>query len=481
MKSIGLILLGLIYFVGITSCDSDDSAKDKTQTELIDPVDLDLEEILERGYINAAVDYSSTSYFVYKGEIMGFEYELLKRLEDYFKVKVNIIVEPSIQSTFQKLNKGEVDIVAYPLTINKARQQQIAFTEHYMSQEQVLVQRKPDNWRQMKLHEIEKTLIRDQVDLIGKDVYVLNASSYIDALEALSEQIGDTINIIEEEDGVDTEQLIKNVADGVYDYTVSDENIARVNKAYYPILDIETPVSFPRRVAWAVRRNSTSLLDTLNTGFQYIKRNGTLKIIYDKYFRSTRKAIEIERSEYASFTGQKLSPYDDLIKEHATKLDWDWRLLAAMVYQESKFDPNSESWAGAKGLLQMMPATARAYGVTNRANPRQSIKGGTDYLLWLEQQWQPRVPDNSEQLKFVMASYNVGLGHVYDACALAEKNGAKPTIWEEVKPYMLKLANRKYYNDPVVKLGYARGSEPVNYVDGILLRFERYKQLIPDS
>ena len=173
-----LPVLGLLLFFGCTTPDSDDaSGSNKREASQIDPVDLDLEEILERGYINAAVDYSSTSYFVYKGEIMGFEYELLKRLEDYFKVKVNITVEPSIESSIQKLNKGEIDIIAYPLTINKNRQRKIAFTEHYISQEQVLVQRKPENWRQMKLHEIEKTLIRDQVDLINKDVYVLNRNN----------------------------------------------------------------------------------------------------------------------------------------------------------------------------------------------------------------------------------------------------------------------------------------------------------------
>ena len=479
MKQIALAVLIFFLFLGCTSPDSKISQAQEEST--VDPVDLDLHEILERGFINAAVDYSSTSYFVYKGEIMGFEYELLKRLEDYLNIQVNIIVEPSIESAIQMLNKGEVDIIAYPLTITKARKKQIAFTDHYISQKQVLVQRKPENWRQMKLHEIEKTLIRDQVDLIGKTIHVLNSSSYIDALEALSEQIGDTIYIVEEDAGVDTEQLIRNVAEGVYDYTVSDENIAQVNRAYYPILDIKTPVSFPRRVSWAVRKNSNSLLDTLNTGFDFINRSGTLNIIYNKYFKSSRKAREIERSEYASFSGQKLSPYDDLIKKYSGKLNWDWRLLAAMVYQESKFDPRSESWAGAQGLLQLMPATARELGVKNRSNPEQSLRGGTDYLLWLEEQWQPRVSDMDEQMKFVMASYNVGLGHVYDACALAEKYGANPKIWDEVKPYMLKLANRKYFNDPVVKLGYARGSEPVNYVDEILLRFERYKQLIPEA
>jgi membrane-bound lytic murein transglycosylase F len=476
----------LIYVVFMVFFFQACTTKPKEEADTVDvkkeipPVDLDLEEILERGYINAAVDYSSTTYFVYRGEIMGFEYELLKRLEDYFQIKVNITVQPSIEESLRLLNKGEVDIIAYPLTINKERKKIIAFTDHYITQNQVLVQRKPDNWRDMKLHEIEKTLLRDQVDLIDKDVHVLNHSSYIDALESLSEQIGGDINIIEDDPSVDTEQLIKNVAEGVYDYTVSDENIAYVNKSYYPILDIETPVSFPRRVAWAVRLNAPELMDTLNFGIRELKRQGMINILYSKYFQSSRKAKRIADSDFSSFSGGNLSPYDELIKENAQKLQWDWRLLAAMVYQESKFDPNTTSWAGAKGLLQMMPATAKEQGVTNRASPEQSLQGGTDYLIWLVKQWQPRVENTEEQLKFVMASYNVGLGHVYDACALTEKAGGDPQLWADVRLSLLKLSNRKYYSDPVVKLGYARGSEPVNYVDEILERHERYKQLIPD-
>ncbi len=472
-----------LAFVFTMACSSDQQ-QDKPQTSVtsrhIPPVDLDFDEILARGYINAAVDYSSTSYFIYKGQIMGFEYELLKRLEDYFNLKVNIIVEPSIEATINMLNRGEIDIIAYPLTITKTRKKVIAFTHHYITQSQVLVQRKPENWRQMKLHEIEKTLIRNQVDLIDKEIHVLNHSSYVDALEALSEQIGGDITIIEEDPAKDTEQLIKDVAEGLFAFTVSDENIAKVNRAYYPILDVETPVSFPRRIAWAVRQNAPVLLDTLNYGIKSLKKQGLIKIIYDKYFNSTRKAKEIARSDYSSFSGQKLSPYDDLIKQNARKLNWDWRLLAAMVYQESQFDPQSQSWAGAAGLLQMMPATARAHGVTNRTDPGQSLRGGTDYLLWLERQWQSRVTNPGEQLKFILASYNVGIGHVYDACALTEKFGGDPTKWDEVKGYLLRLSNKKYYSDPVVKLGYARGSEPVKYVDEILVRYERYRQLIPE-
>ena len=474
------IAIGLL-FQGCSSDNQKLEAEPAANNEPIPPIEFDLDEIIERGYINVAVDYSSTTYFIYRGEIMGFEYDLLKRLEDYLQIKVNITVLPSIEESIRLLNKGEVDIIAYPLTINKERQKIIGFTDHYITQTQILVQRKPDNWRDMKLHEIEKTLLRDQVDLIGKEVHVLNHSSYIDALESLSEQIGGDINIIEDEPSVDTEQLIKNVAEGVYDYTISDENIAYVNKSYYPILDIETPVSFPRRIAWAIRLNAPELRDTINFGIQRLKRQGMINIIYDKYFRSSRNAKKIADSDYSSFSGGNLSPYDDLIKKNAKRIDWDWRLLAAMVYQESKFDPNTTSWAGAKGLLQMMPATAKEQGVTNRASPEQSLRGGTDYILWIEKQWQSKVEYKDEQLKFIMASYNVGLGHVYDACALTEKVGGDPKLWADVRLSLLKLSNRKYYNDPVVKLGYARGSEPVNYVDDILERYTRYKQLIPDN
>ncbi|MEN8249894.1 MAG: transporter substrate-binding domain-containing protein [Bacteroidota bacterium] len=476
-----IIYLGIIFFTFMACSGPKDEPTQAEEEYSVPPVDLDLAEIIERGYINAAIDQNSTSYFIYKGELMGFEYELLKRFENFLDVKVNIIVQPSIEASFRMLNRGEVDIVAYPLTITKSRKKIIAFTDHYITQRQVLVQRKPKNWRKMKLHEIEKVLIRDQVDLIDEEIHVLSHSSYVDALESLSEQIGGDITAIEADPALDSEQLIEQVADGRINYTVSDENIAYVNRSYYPNVDIKTYVSFPRRIAWAVRMNAPHLRDTLNYGINRIRKNGIIKVTYDKYFRSTRKSREIAKSDFASFTGKKFSPYDDLIKENAAKLKWDWRLLAAMIYQESRFNPKTTSWAGAQGLLQMMPASAKRFGVNDRTNPEQNLRGGTEYLMWLENLWQQRVESPDERLKFIMASYNVGIGHVYDACALTEKNGGNPARWNDVKAYLINLAHRQYYSDPVVKLGYARGSEPVNYVDNILELFERYKQLIPEN
>lgn len=472
-----LVFAAFFLTVSVFGC----APKETEITEEIEapimPVEIDLEEIMDRGYLTAAVDYSSTSYFLYKGELMGFEYELLNNLQKYLGVKVNIVIQPSISAAINMLNKGEIDLIAYPLTITNERKKKIAFTESYTTQKQMLVQRKPENWRDMKLHEIDKTLIRNQVDLVDKTIHVLNSSSYIDAVNSLAEQIGGQIEVVEMNPEMDSEEIMRKVANGEITYTVADENLAQVNRSYHPILDIETPISFPRRIAWAVRLNAPQLKDTVNQGFAQIKGSVYFNSLYNKYFKSSRKSRAIAKSEFTSFNGE-LSPYDKMIKEQAERLDWDWRLLASMVYQESRFDPTSKSWAGAAGLFQLMPATAAEHNVRDRTDPAQSLKGGTDYILWLENYWQPMIDDSDELTKFVMASYNVGLGHVIDARALTRKFEGDDQKWEDVSENLLKLSKSKYFKDPVVKLGYARGSEPVNYVTEILERFERYKDLV---
>jgi membrane-bound lytic murein transglycosylase F len=150
-------------------------------------------------------------------------------------------------------------------------------------------------------------------------------------------------------------------------------------------------------------------------------------------------------------------------------------LLAAVVYQESKFDPYGESWAGAKGLMQLMPETANRFGVTDRSNPRQSLQGGVRFLMHLERYWERDIPDQDERLKFVLASYNAGLTHIIDARKLAVKYNDDPTNWQVVESYLLKKSDPKYYRDPVVMAGYCKCEEPVNYVRDILSRYEEYK------
>jgi membrane-bound lytic murein transglycosylase F len=183
-------------------------------------------------------------------------------------------------------------------------------------------------------------------------------------------------------------------------------------------------------------------------------------------------------SAYSSLGGNKLSPYDEEIKREARNLGWDWRLLASVIYQESNFRPNAESWAGAVGLMQLMPATAIEFGAVDRTNPHQSLRAGVRYLKYLDKLWSKYVRDPEERVKYVLASYNAGLSHILDARNLAKKYSKDPNRWDDVESFLRQKSNPKYYRDPVAVAGYCKCEEPVNYVRDILARFEEYKLLI---
>lgn len=466
------------------SCTSTSSSRKSSSPEEEPPeeiVELDLANIMERGYITAIMDNSSTGLFIYRGKTMGYEYELLQVFAKSLGVELRINITPGLEEGFEKLNAGEGDILAYNLTVTKERKKRIAFTHYHNLVEMVLVQRKPANWRDMKLHEIENALIRNPVDLIGKEVVVRNSSSYVDRLQNLSNEIGGDILIIQDDPEVETETIIRKVAEGEIDYTVAEEDIALVNSTYHPNLDVETAISFPTQIAWGVRKNAPDLLDTLNAWILEMRKKPDYYTIYNKYFKSRKSALQRTRSEYFSVGGGKLSPYDSLFRIHADTLGWDWRLLAAQVYKESKFDPNSESWAGAVGLLQLLPATAEEYGVKNLTNPAQNLYAGTMHLKWLQDYFEKHIPEDSERTKFVLAAYNVGHGHVMDAIRLTNKFGGDPQSWNEVSDFLLKKSSSKYFNDEVVQFGYCRGIEPVTYVSNIQAIYESYSALFPDQ
>ncbi len=474
-----LILITSLFLISCSTKEQENNEQIDSEENDIASVNIDFADIIERNELRVAVDYSATTYFLYKGHPIGFEYDLLKRFAKNMGVNLKIIVQPSIKESFSKLQRGEVDLIAYPLAITPSRKEGVNFTQHYRTVRQMLIQRKPDGWRKINPHTMNKILIRNQVDLLGKKVHVLNASSYLETLKSLEKQIGGDIIIIEDSASVESDEMIRRVATGKYDYTVADENLAQVNSFYYPNIDFQTPVSFPTRIAWAVRKTSPVLLDSLNVNIEKVKKSGLLNILYKKYFLSSRSIRKVANENYTSHDGKKgLSPYDNLIKEQAKRVDWDWLLLASMVMQESHFDPNAKSWAGAQGLLQLMPATAANFGIKNRSDPAQSLKGGTDFLISLEKRWTKNMEDTTDLAAFVMASYNAGSGHVIDARALTTKYGGNKDKWEDVRKYLALLSTKKYYTDGVVKLGYCRGEEPVNYVKQINERYQIYKDLV---
>lgn len=436
-------------------------------------------DICVRGRLIAITGYSPTSYFIYRGRPMGYEYELMEKLGENLDLDVEYFIARNLDSILVYLEEGIGDIVAYSMTVTKSRLKQVSFTIPHMTVRMVLIQRKPAGWRQMKAHEIRKQLIRNPVDLIGRDVYVRRNSSYYARLQNLSEEIGGDILIHEADGKLTTNELIRMVDRGELDFTVADDNVARLAKSRNPNIDIQTPISLLQQVAWAVRKDCPQLLAKVNEWLSAMQDSTDYYVIYNKYYKNRTAFQKRAASPFYSGSGGGISPWDETLKEHAGRLNWDWRLLASLIFQESQFDPEVTSWAGAKGLMQLMPETAKQFGIRDTADAVENIRVGVDYLLWLENFWTSLIPDSSERLKFILGSYNAGFRHVEDARRLAVQFGRNPDIWDDnVAFYLMKKAEAEYYNHEVVEYGYCRGEEPVNYVSEILDRYQHYEKFI---
>jgi membrane-bound lytic murein transglycosylase F len=275
------------------------------------------------------------------------------------------------------------------------------------------------------------------------------------------------------------EQLVAQVAKGNFDYTVCDENIAKLNKTYYPNLDVSLAISFKQNIAWAVPKGSTVWKSYLDNWITNFKKTRKYKYLYHKYFESARIAARMD-DDLHSIKGGKISKYDKIVKKISAKYNWDWRLISAVIYQESRFNSEAGSWAGAYGLMQIMPSTAKRFGIEDISNPEQNIKGGVLFINWINKQFVNSIPDSIQRIKFILASYNIGLGHVMDAQRLAEKFGKNRTVWDDnVDYYLLNKSSKIYYKDPVVRFGYCRGEEAYNYVSRVLTTYNHYLNVIP--
>lgn len=455
------------------SCNKDSDVPEQTQTSF-----LDLEELRERGSIVAVTDFNSTNYFVYKGQPMGFHYELLKSFSDYSGVNIEIITENDIHKAMAMVNSGEADLLAIDLAMNLYRENQLQFTGTILSTRQVLIQRKPNRWKSMTASEISGNLIRNDAGLAGKTIYVQSGSSAVDCLEDLNSRLSDKITVIEVP--YETENLISLVAKREIDYAVCDENIAQVNSGYFPVLDVKTDLTSLQDLAWGVRKlNSDKLITMLNSWISSISNSDYFALLYAKYFRNSWSSY-IVRSDYYTINTGKISPFDGYIKSFSDTINWDWRLLASLIYQESRFNPTVTSFMGAYGLMQVMPSTGRKMGIDIQSSPENNIKAGVMYIRYLQKFFSDRIPDEKERLKFIIAAYNAGEGNIIDAMKLAEKHGRDPLKWDDnVAYFLLRKTDPVYYNDPVVQFGYCRGDESVNFVSEILTRYSEYKYIIP--
>lgn len=434
-----------------------------------------IEQIKEKGVLKVVTDYNSTSYFIYRGQPMGYQYELLQELANFLEVKLEVIANNKMQEKFNLLADDSVDLIAVNLTVTKERKEYLDFTIPHTQTRQVLVQKKPEQWKKLSQSVLNDSMILNQLELAGKTIHVQKNSTYSKRLQNLSDEIGDSINIVESHIGV--EKLVEMVATGEIEYTICDENVAMVNSTYYENIDISLPVSFPQNLAWAVKKGNTDLKEVIDTWLEEFKKTNRYAVYYKKYFKNKRTS-NIKESDYYAISSGAISPYDGYIKEYSSTIGWDWRLVASMMYQESRFNPEAESWAGAFGLMQLMPATAKRFGVSTSSSPEQHIRAGIGFIEWLNKLYD-EIEDAEEREKFVLASYNVGPGHVMDARRLAEKHGKDPDIWQDnVDGYLLLKSERKYYSDPVVKYGYCRGTETYNYVKQVVERYQHYKNFV---
>ena len=408
--------------------------------------------------LRAVTLYGPTSYFIYRGEPMGLNYSLLKEFAADSHKALKLTVAPTIASAIEMLDDGQAELLAYevPITAHYRDLVLACGPEEYSTQ--VLVQPRikgePD--------------IKDVTQLVGKEVYVIGDSKYERRMRNLNEELAAEIDVRTiSPDSATAEDLIAMVSTGEIPLTIVDSDIARLNETYFHDLDISTEVSLPQRSSWAVAKGNHALADEVDLWFERNGRSTENAELYKRFFEMSKA----EPYKAFNFTKGYISKFDNLFKKYSAPIDWDWRLMAAQAYAESLFNPRARSWVGARGLMQVMPSTGRGYGaaVSSLNNPDVSVRVASRLLSDLNRYLMDLVPNDQERRKFIIAAYNCGIAHIYDAIALAKKYGYDPQVWDgNVEKALLMKMNPKYYNDPVVRYGYARGSETSAYVKRIM-------------
>lgn len=419
--------------------------------------------------LRVATLYSPTSYFIYKEEKMGYDYNLVTRLAADKGMAVDLIIAPNLASMIEMLDSGRVDLIAYEVpVIAEYRKHAIPCgPENFTSQ--VLVQPRSDS-----------LAITDVTQLVGREIYVEKDSKYHLRLQNLNDELGGGIKIHPiDRDTLITEDLIAMVSAGEIPLTIVDSDIARINKTYYRDLDITLRLSFPQQSSWAVAPSAEWLADSINQWFNQETHRRTQAQLLKRYFELSKEG---NSSISIDLTKGYISPYDNLFKKYAKSIGWDWRLLASQGFTESRFDTTVVSWAGARGIMQIMPGTARAYGLgaDRITNPEANIAASVRIIADLDKSLSRYVADKDERRKFIIAAYNSGLAHIYDAIALAKKYGKNPAVWEDnVEDALLMKSKPEYYNDSVCKYGYFRGRQTHEYVIKVMEFYSKARRLVP--
>ncbi|WP_374693698.1 transglycosylase SLT domain-containing protein [Microbulbifer sp. TB1203] len=420
----------------------------------------DMDAIKQRGVLRAVTRNHPGTYFMWKGRILGFEFSLLEKFANKRNLRLEIVVAKRHDDFVRMLQNGDADIAASLLADTRRRQRKgMAFSRPYIETRTGIVSRSDDAVSSIR-------------ELRGRTVHVRKSGSHYDTALRIQKQVpGLQIKLAPEK--LDIQRIIDKVADGEYDLTIADEVSYKLERAWRD--DIAFALDLRQRdnrYAWMMRKGNRKLRKAVNMFFAERSVNNALPGLYTRYFdRPKRTRKEITQLDKKG----NISPFDDLVRNYADQ--FDRRLIVAQMFQESSFDPQAESWAGARGLMQVMPNTGKQVGKTDLFDPRTSIRAGVKYLHWLHGKFVDRglTPENS--MWFTLSAYNAGLGHVFDAQDLAEQKGWDRNIWfNSVENAMLLLSDPDYCER--ARYGYARGREPFDYVRKIEGRFRNYVNLL---
>ncbi len=410
---------------------------------------------------------SPNTYFVDgNNEFAGLEYDLAKlfvqELDDGTQLK--FIVENHIDQVLPNLINGKADIAAADITVTDARKTRVEFSIAYQDVQQQVVYNKAN------IKNPPKTV----KELIGKNISVPAGTSFTERLNKLH-QIEPNL-FWEERRDVDSEKIIQEVADGEVDFTIADSHLVAILQNFHPNLGMAFSIGEPEKIAWGISKQADPMLqEKINAFFTKIKNNGTLRNLIDRYHGNAKRLNPLDIKTFLMNSNTLLPKYKHLFKQAQEVTGIDWRLLAAISYQESHWDTFSTSPTNVRGLMMLTESTADQMGVTDRLDPKQSIPAGAKYISMLIDTIPDRVRE-PDRTYMALASYNIGYAHVEDARVLAQRLKLNPDSWADVKKTLVMLTNPDYYVN--AKYGYCRCGAPVIFVESIrsyhniLLRYQ---------
>ncbi|AIJ08973.1 MULTISPECIES: membrane-bound lytic murein transglycosylase MltF [Edwardsiella] len=408
-----------------------------------------LQQILDRGELRVSTIVSPLTYQREGNAISGLDYELAKRFADYLGVKLRVTVRPTLPGLFDDLDGQDADMVAAGLLYSSARLHRYRTGPTYYSVSQQLV------YRQGKVRP------RNLGDLSGP-LMVQSGSAHITTLEHYRQQKYPDLQW-QSSDSLSATELLKQVAEGKLDYTVADSMAISLFQRIHPQVAVAFDISDEEPVMWYLNRSEDdSLYAAMLDFFSQSAEDGTLARLEEKYIGHVGSFDYVDTRTFLSAIDSVLPSLQDFFTQHARKMDW--RLLAAISYQESHWNPQATSPTGVRGLMMLTRATAEGLGVKDRLDPEESIAGGSLYLERLMERLPESIPQD-ERIWFALAAYNMGYGHMLDVRQLTQKQGANPDSWADVKQRLPLLSQKKYYQR--LTYGYARGHEAYQYVENI--------------